>query len=280
MKNANNLMRLIMNVNREGFVKAKKDTEKKSADITVYGVISNEKWSDSDVTPYDVKRAIDEVGDVENINIYINSPGGDAFAGVAIANILKRTKSHTTAYVDGWAASAGSVILQGADERVVYPGSIVMIHKAWTIAIGDANDLMDAASTLETVDASLKDIYMERVIVEEKDVVDMMAAETWMTADEAVKMGFADKKEDGKSLSAENSGDGYTINGQTVSKEIYNNLPDEKIVKTEVKQGEQPEKPEPEPVNDEPDNNEAQEAMKAIEQKNKMQTLHLKGATK
>ena len=85
-----------------------KALDEKTGDLTLYGEISNETWWEDEVTPKEFKSDLDDLGEIDTLNIYINSPGGDVFAGQAIYSMLKRHKAHKNVYIDGLAASIAS----------------------------------------------------------------------------------------------------------------------------------------------------------------------------
>jgi ATP-dependent Clp protease protease subunit len=106
---------------------------------------------------------------------------------------IREHDSKIIAHVDGYAASAASFLIMGADEIEAAPGSFIMIHKAWTLAFGNSDDLIKTADLLEQVDASLVKTYAEHTGQSADKIESMMAAETWMEADRAVELGFADR---------------------------------------------------------------------------------------
>jgi ATP-dependent Clp protease protease subunit len=126
------------------------------------------------------------------INLRINSPGGDVFDARAIATAIQAHKSQVIAHVDGLAASAASYVAIAADKVVMAKGSFMMIHKAWTLAFGNADDLRETAALLEKIDASLVADYARATCNSADQIEQWMAAETWFTAQEAVENGFAD----------------------------------------------------------------------------------------
>ena len=138
-----------------------------SADIYFYGdIVGNDGdkwWGNDDKCPSDVATLLKECENVSQLNIYVNSNGGDVFAGNAIYNMLKRHKAHKTVYVDGLAASIASVIVMAGDEIIMPANSYLMIHKAWTYAMGNANDLRETADRLENIEQTIVDTYMENV---------------------------------------------------------------------------------------------------------------------
>jgi len=132
--------------------------------------------------------------DAEQIRVEINSPGGNVFDGIAIYNALRAHPARVTTRVDGLAASIASVIFQAGDERQIMTGAQVMIHNAWTVAVGDSAELHKTADLLEKQNVNIADIYTERSgsDLEASDWLDLMSDETWMTAAEAVEYGLAD----------------------------------------------------------------------------------------
>lgn len=130
--------------------------------------------------------------DAPVIHLRINSPGGDVFAAQAMAQTLREHPAKVIAHIDGYAASAATEVAVAADEVIMAPGAMYMIHNAWTIAIGNKSDFLDTAALLEKVDGTLAQAYADRTGGDIKQIVDWMDAETWFTAQEAVDAGFAD----------------------------------------------------------------------------------------
>jgi ATP-dependent protease ClpP protease subunit len=131
--------------------------------------------------------------DVGTIHMRINSPGGDVFAAQAIAQAMRESKAKIVAHVDGVAASAASVIMSAADEVEIAPGGFVMIHQAWTIAMGNGTDMLEIAAMLEKIDDSIAGQYAARAGGDKKKWTEYMQAETWFSAEEAVEAGLADR---------------------------------------------------------------------------------------
>jgi ATP-dependent Clp protease protease subunit len=128
---------------------------------------------------------------VDTIHVRINSPGGDVFAGQAIGAALERHSARVIAHIDGLAASAATAIACSCDEVLMAEGAMYMIHRAWTIAMGDCNDFMETAALLEKVDGTLASCYAEFTGKPVAEISKMMDAETWFTAEEALAAGFA-----------------------------------------------------------------------------------------
>ena len=134
-----------------------------------------------------------------DVTVRINSYGGDSFEGVAVKNALRAHAGHVTAVVDGVAASAASVVaVCGADRVVMRPGAELMIHDAWTFTDGNAADLTKVAADLERTSQAMAEMYAEKAGGDAERWRDMMRAETWFSAQEAVDAGLADAVEDGR----------------------------------------------------------------------------------
>jgi ATP-dependent Clp protease protease subunit len=138
-------------------------------------------------------------GDVE---LRINSPGGDVFGAKAMAQAIRDYPGKVIAHVDGIAASAATFLTSVADHTVMAPGSMLMIHKAWTIALGNADDFRAEANLLDKIDGTIAETYAaaakRRGISEPADFVELMATETWLTAAEAIELGLADDQAEEK----------------------------------------------------------------------------------
>lgn len=163
-----------------------------SADLFIYGDIVNNtswKWDESDVMPDDIKNLLDEIKDIQDLNIYVNSGGGSVFAGLAIYNMLKRSKAQKTVHVDGVAASIASVIALAGDRVVIPSNAFMMIHKPWTMAMGDANDFRKMADDLDNIESGIMNVYKENLKdgVNIEDIKQMVNAETWLSGEEAAK---------------------------------------------------------------------------------------------
>jgi len=160
-----------------------------SAELYMYGDIESRKFEDSDTVPEEVRDTLNRVKDVEQLNIYINSAGGDVFAGLAIYNMLKRHKGKKTVYVDGLAASMASAIALVGDKVVIPANAFLMIHKPWSVAVGNANDFIKMAEDLEEIESGILNIYEENLAegADMEEVKRMVANETWLNGNEAAK---------------------------------------------------------------------------------------------
>lgn len=127
------------------------------------------------------------------IEVQINSPGGDVFDGLAIYNALRLHPATITTRVDGLAASAASVIVQAGDRRVMVQSSQMMIHEAWGVAVGPADVMVEFAALLEQQNDVIADIYALRGEGDADHFKQLMAAETWLTDAATVELGLADE---------------------------------------------------------------------------------------
>lgn len=176
------------------------------ATLYVYDVIVNSdaeaEWFGG-VSPQSFAKALAALKS-PTIHLRINSPGGSVFGARAIEQAIREHPSTIVAHVDGFAASAASFLMLAADSVEIAPGAMVMIHKAWALAYGNANDMLDMAALLDKIDGTLVESYAARTKQDREQIADWMAAETWFTADEAVQYGFADRiagqDEDAKAL--------------------------------------------------------------------------------
>jgi ATP-dependent Clp endopeptidase proteolytic subunit ClpP len=166
-------------------IKAAADGSK--ATVRIYDEIS--LWGVSASTFVDEISALD----VANLEVQINSPGGDVFDGLAIYNALRTHPAKVTTRVDGLAASAASLIAQAGDERVMLTSSQMMIHEAWGVAMGPAATMREFADLLDKQNDVLADLYARHGGQSAEHFKGLMSAETWMNADEAVEAGLADR---------------------------------------------------------------------------------------
>lgn len=157
------------------------------AEIFVYDEISY--WG---ITASDFVRDLQGI-DRDRIVLHLNTPGGDVFDGIAIYNALRQHKAHVTTYVDGLAASIGSVIAMAGDEVVMGNYAQMMIHNAMGAVYGNASDMRELADLLDKTSANLAQVYADRSGTDVADWLALMDAETWFTADEAVEFGLADR---------------------------------------------------------------------------------------
>lgn len=165
--------------------------EKTERILTLSGVIAEESWFDDEVTP---KIFRDELMSVEgDITVWINSPGGDCIAAAQIYNMLLEYKGNVTIKIDGIAASAASVVAMAGNKVIMSPVSMLMIHNPMTMAAGDTTEMKKAISMLTEVKESIINAYELKTGMSRDKIAKLMDAETWMDANKAVELGFADE---------------------------------------------------------------------------------------
>lgn len=163
----------------------------KTADIYIYEDIG-EGWFGG-VSAKQFADDLTALGELDTINLFINSFGGSVFDGVAIYNQLKRHSAQVIVNVDGIAASIASIVVMAGDTIRMAANGFLMIHNPWTIAAGNAEDLHSVAETLEKIGGTLVNTYVDRSTADEDEITEMMAAETWFTAEEALALGLIDE---------------------------------------------------------------------------------------
>ncbi|MGL5427169.1 MAG: head maturation protease, ClpP-related [Cetobacterium sp.] len=149
------------------------------SELYILGEITSNKWHENDIEPADVVELLNGIGENDALDIYINSPGGSVFAGIAIYNMLARHKGHKRVFVEGYAASIASVIAMAGDEIIVPGNAYLMIHKAWGFSSGNADDLREAADMYERFDNTIANAYMKKAKDgrEINEFLDLMKAE-------------------------------------------------------------------------------------------------------
>lgn len=165
-------------------------------DVSEYGTFDWWTWEyeESKTSAEYFRKALAEIPETDTIELHINSYGGSVKEGVAIYNQLKQKKcKEIVAYVDGFAYSIASIILQAADRRVMGLGTSLLIHNMWLAVAGNAEDLRKAADDLDVLMESNRQIYMEKVNITEDELIEMLNTETYLTPQQAVEMGFADE---------------------------------------------------------------------------------------
>ena len=165
--------------------------EKTERILTLSGVIAEESWFDDEVTP---KIFRDELMSGEgDITVWINSPGGDCIAAAQIYNMLLEYKGNVTIKIDGIAASAASVVAMAGNKVIMSPVSMLMIHNPMNMAAGDTIEMKKAISMLTEVKESIINAYELKTGMSRDKIAKLMDAETWMDANKAVELGFADE---------------------------------------------------------------------------------------
>lgn len=171
------------------------------AELLVYGDIGADSWKDEYVGAKAFAEALSSVKG-KHVTVRINSYGGDVFAGQAIYSMLKRHPGGCTTLVDGIAASAASIIAMAGDTVIMPENAMLMIHNPWCLAYGNAADFRKTADDMDKIGESLVAVYAAKTGKTGDEIRAMLDAETWLTAQEAVDMGFADEIEAAREIAA------------------------------------------------------------------------------
>ena len=162
----------------------------KTAEILVYDLIGLTFFEDG-ITAKSVSDALADAGNVETIEVRINSPGGNIADGTAIYNALHRHKARVVVEIDGHALSAASLIAMAGDEIRMAENAMMMIHEAWGMTRGNAADHEQTARMLKKMSDGAASVYAARAGLDKDEVLQLMAAETWFTAEDALEKGLA-----------------------------------------------------------------------------------------
>lgn len=163
------------------------------AELLIYDVIGDYFWFG--ISAQQVAQELREArGTYNRILVRINSPGGDVADGSAIYNTLVNAGVPVAVKVEGWAASAASVIMMAGDTIEIAENGLIMIHEAWSMTIGDKAEHAKSIQILDRINSGIANVYAARTGKKKDELLTMMADETWMDADEALDLGFADKK--------------------------------------------------------------------------------------
>lgn len=202
------------------FWEVKQSTIANQADIYIYGEIVSYKWDDTDTTASSFQKDLRELGNIEQINLHVNSPGGSVFEGIAIGNMLKQHKATVVAHVDALAASIASVIIASCDKVIMPENSMLMIHNPWTGLYGNAKELRKAADDLEKMGEASVITYLSKAgdKLSEERIKQIMDEETWLSAKESFDIGLCDEVTESVKIAA-------SINDKFIQK--YQNVPTE-----------------------------------------------------
>lgn len=178
-----------MNKLQRGFFINATPTE---AEILIYEEIGESFWGGTGISAKQFTEDLAALGNVKVLNVRINSPGGDVFEGAAIKTQLEQHPATKNVFIDGLAASAASYIAMAGNRIEISQNALFMIHNASGGVLGNAKDMRQMADLLEKIDITIAEMYQRRTEQPLADIQAWMDVETWFTADEAVKNGFAD----------------------------------------------------------------------------------------
>ena len=173
-----------------------------TVDLYIYGDVEGDSydwWRDetieSETSANHFRDELAKYQDMKQINLYINSYGGSVFEGTAIYNQLRRHPANKTVYIDGFACSVASVIAMAGDEVVMPRNAMMMIHNAYMYTCGNAAELRKAADDLDAINKGNRQAYLQKAgdKLTEEELVSMLDAETWLTAEDCIRLGLADR---------------------------------------------------------------------------------------
>lgn len=213
------------------YLTIKQESKSATPEMYIDGEIVTDEYEDTDTSAAGFRDALKSLGDVKNINLHINSPGGSVFEGIAIYNMLKQNSAHINVYVDGLAASIASVIAMSGDAIFMPSNSMMMIHNPWTMAVGNANELRKQADDLDQITKASVQTYLAKAgnKLDKETLTQLMDNETWLTAQEAVDYGLADEVMEANKAAA-------SINKRFA--ERYRHVPEQLIKQAEQKDAE------------------------------------------
>lgn len=196
-------------------------TEINERTLFLNGVIAEESWFDDEVSPQMFKEEL--MSGTGDIAVWINSPGGDCIAAAQIYNMLMDYKGNVTVKIDGIAASAASVIAMAGTRVMMSPVSMMMIHNPSTVAFGESKDMEKAIEMLDSVKDSILNAYEIKTNQSRAKLSHMMDAETWMDANKAIELGFADELLQRNTATA-SSGEAMLFSQKDVTTALTNKL--------------------------------------------------------
>lgn len=182
------------------FYEIKSSAKTNFAEIYIYGYIGNSIWDE--VNPKSLIDDLKAIEGLKKIEVHINSGGGSVYGGNAIYNALKMHDAEVDVYIEGLAASMASVIAMAGDNVYIADNSMIMIHDPWTWADGNAEELRKIADQLDKAKKTLVKSYVKKTGLPDEDIENMMSQETYLDADEAIEMGFADHKTESIDIAA------------------------------------------------------------------------------
>lgn len=202
-------------------------TETSPPELHIYGTISS--WENEDtVTAKQFSGELDALGNVPEIIVRINSGGGDVFAATAIFTKLKNNPAKVTVKIDGWAASAATIVAMAGDNVQIARNGVFMIHDPSMVVFGSyqAEDFEKLAGELKVVKQSIVNTYWMKTGKDAGEIAGLMAAETWMTGDKAVESGFCDELMLEEAQTEVEDGSKVIVNGVEMDISEFRNFPE------------------------------------------------------
>jgi len=196
------------------------ENENETRVLSINGTIAEDSWFDDDVTPNQFKEEL--FSENTNVVIWLNSPGGDCIAASQIYSMLMDYKGDITVKIDGIAASAASVIAMAGTKVLLAPTALMMIHNPMTVAFGNHEDMKKTIDMLKQVKEFIINAYEIKTNQPRSKLSKLMDSETWMNANKAIELGFADGLlQDPKKEKIEDS---YSFSGKSVQSKLLNKI--------------------------------------------------------
>jgi ATP-dependent Clp endopeptidase proteolytic subunit ClpP len=196
-----------------------KNLDDGTVEIFIYDVIVDYAWDEDETTAKGFVDELKAAGSKTPVDLHINSPGGSVFAGLAIYNAIKRHQGKVSVYIDGLAASIASVVAMAGDTVIIPENALMMIHDPLALAMGSAEELRKVADSLDKAKTGIISAYRSRTNLAEDTLSELMSAETWLSAEDALNFGFADQYEEALPMAALASLDAFDLSQ-------FRNIPD------------------------------------------------------
>lgn len=183
------------NTKIETRLEVKNEVDSDVAELYLYGTIREAYWWDDEDDCISAKRVRSSLKELsgKNINVHINSGGGDVFESISINNLLKNHDGEINVYIDGLAGSGASIIAMAGKKVYMPNNTMMMIHKAWTYVAGNANELRKVADDLDKIDSAADSSYKDRFVGTEEELTQLISDESWLTAEECLAFGLCDE---------------------------------------------------------------------------------------
>lgn len=201
--------------------------ENKAAELILYGDIASSSWWGDEITPAQFNKDLADLGDVEEIIVRINSGGGDVFAANAIYTRLKDHAARITVKIDGWAASAATIIAMAGDTIEIPANGVFMVHRPKMGVLGyySEDEFVKFSEELKVIKQAIVNGYVLKTKKEPQQITDLMDAETWYTGQEAVDAGFCDTVMFAEVETEIENASRIIVNSVTLDLTKFNNIP-------------------------------------------------------
>lgn len=176
-------------------LEVKNEANNETAELYLYGAIRQAYWWDDEEDVISAKRVRNALKELKgkDVNVHINSGGGDVFESITICNLFKQHDGDINIYIDGLAGSGASIVAMAGKKIYMPSNTMMMIHKAWTNAAGNADELRKVANDLDKIDSAVKASYKSRFVGNDEELEALLKEESWLTAEECLAFGLCDE---------------------------------------------------------------------------------------